>query len=50
LKDRKPKAFLLENVKNLKNHDNGKTLKIIYNELENLGYHVTDKVMNSMEY
>ncbi len=50
LKDRKPVAFLLENVKNLKNHDNWKTLKIIYNELENLGYHVTDKVMNSMEY
>lgn len=50
LKDKKPQAFLLENVKNLKNHDKGITLKIIYSELEKLGYHVTDKVLNSMEY
>ncbi len=50
LKDKKPKAFLLENVKNLKNHDKWNTLKIIYNELEKLGYHITDKVLNSMEY
>lgn len=50
IKDKKPKAFLLENVKNLKNHDNWNTLKIIYDELEKLGYQVTDKVLNSMEY
>ena len=31
LEERKPKAFLLENVKNLKGHDNGKTFKIIRN-------------------
>ena len=35
LKDRKPKAFLLENVKNLKTHDSGKTLKIIYKLVNN---------------
>lgn len=50
LRDKKPKAFLLENVKNLKNHNNWNTLKIIYDELEKLDYHVTDKVMNSMKY
>ena len=50
LKDKKPKAFLLENVKNLKNHDKGNTIKVIYSELEKLWYKVTDKVMNSMEY
>jgi len=50
LKDKKPKAFLLENVKNLKNHDKGNTIKVIYEELEKLGYKVTDKVLNSMEY
>jgi len=50
LKDKKPKAFLLENVKNLKSHDKGNTIKVIYEELEKLGYKVTDKVMNAMEY
>ncbi|MDP2638987.1 MAG: transcriptional repressor LexA [Candidatus Azambacteria bacterium] len=47
---RKPKGFLLENVKNLKNHDGGKTFKIIQETLENLGYHLKTKVLNSMEY
>jgi len=50
LRDRKPKAFLLENVKNLKTHDKGNTLKLIYDELESLGYFVTDAVLNTMEY
>jgi len=50
LKDKNPRAFLLENVKNLKNHDNGNTLKVIYSELQKLGYHVIDKVLNTMEY
>jgi len=50
LRDRKPKAFLLENVKNLKNHDKGNTLKLIYSELENIGYYVKDAVLNTMEY
>lgn len=50
LRDKKPKAFLLENVKNLKTHDHWKTIKVIYEELEKLWYKVTDKVMNTMEY
>jgi len=50
LEDRKPKVFLLENVKNLKTHDKGNTLKLIYKELENVGYHVKDAVLNTMEY
>ena len=50
LKDKKPKAFLLENVKNLKTHDNHNTIKIIYQELQKLGYKVADKVLNTMEY
>lgn len=50
LRDRKPKAFLLENVKNLKSHDKGNTIKVIYGELEKLGYKVVDKVLNSMDY
>lgn len=47
---RKPAGFLLENVKNLKSHDGGKTFRIIQETLENLGYHVKTKVLNSMEY
>lgn len=47
---RKPEGFLLENVKNLKGHDSGKTFKIIEETLINLGYHLKVKVLNSMEY
>ncbi len=47
---RKPEGFLLENVKNLKSHDEGKTFRIISETLENLGYHLNAKVLNSMDY
>lgn len=47
---KRPKAFLLENVKNLKTHDNGNTFKVIKQELENLGYHVKAEVLNSMTH
>lgn len=51
LKAKKPKAFLLENVKNLKTHDRGNTLKVILGKLEKeLGYFVKVKVLNTMEY
>lgn len=38
LKDCQPKYFLLENVKNLKGHDGGKTLQVIYKSLQDVGY------------
>ncbi|MFZ2226256.1 MAG: transcriptional repressor LexA [Candidatus Moraniibacteriota bacterium] len=47
---RKPAGFLLENVKNLKSHDEGKTFKIIEETLKNLGYYVKHKILNSMDY
>jgi DNA (cytosine-5)-methyltransferase 1 len=50
LKEKKPKAFILENVKNLKTHDKGNTIKVIYDELQKLGYKITDNVLNAMEY
>lgn len=50
LRDRKPTALLLENVKNLKSHDKGKTFRIISDALDDLGYHVKVKVLNSMHY
>jgi DNA (cytosine-5)-methyltransferase 1 len=50
IEKRKPVGFLLENVKNLKSHDGGKTFSIIENTLKDLGYHIKSKVLNSMEY
>jgi len=50
LEARNPAGFLLENVKNLKGHDGGKTFSIIMQTLEELGYYVKSKVLNSMEY
>lgn len=39
---KRPSAFLLENVKNLKSHDKGKTFKVILQTLDELGYEVAD--------
>ncbi len=50
LDDIKPKVIFLENVKNLKNHDHGKTFEVISDELTNRGYHIKYKVLNSAEY
>ncbi len=43
---KRPAAFLLENVKNLKSHDKGRTFKIIMETLEELGYWVADVDVN----
>lgn len=50
LKEKRPQAFLLENVKNLKSHDNGNTYKVIKSHLLNLGYNVYESVLNSLDY
>lgn len=51
IRDKQPKAFLLENVKNLTSHDHGRTFKIIMQTLENdLGYHVFWKVLDSKKW
>lgn len=47
---KKPMGFLLENVKNLKTHDNGNTFKVIKKTLEELGYHIKAEVLNTMDY
>lgn len=39
---KRPAAFLLENVKNLKSHDKGNTFRIICEALDELGYEVAD--------
>ncbi|MCO6525073.1 MAG: DNA cytosine methyltransferase, partial [Candidatus Schmidhempelia sp.] len=45
-----PKAFILENVKHLLNHDNGKTFEIIKNTLENLNYIVHYKIIKASDF
>ncbi len=50
IKKRKPEGFMLENVKNLRGHDNGNTFKIIMETLEGLGYYVKSRILNSMEH
>ncbi|MBC7473463.1 MAG: DNA (cytosine-5-)-methyltransferase, partial [Candidatus Sericytochromatia bacterium] len=50
VKHHKPKILLLENVKNIEKHDKGKTLKVITNSLNNLGYKVNFKVLNASDY
>ena len=50
LKEKMPKAFMLENVRNLTAHDKGNTFKVIRTHLEALGYNVYAKVLNAMDY
>lgn len=46
----KPRAFLLENVKNLQSHDSGRTFKVIMRTLRKLGYEVEAKVIDAAEF
>ena len=50
MQDREPEVVFLENVKNLKGHDNGNTFRVINESLEASGYSVAAKVLNSSEY
>lgn len=50
LRDKKPEAFLLENVKQLVKHDEGKTFQVILAKLKELGYFVHWEVLNALDY
>ncbi|MCG8411273.1 MAG: DNA (cytosine-5-)-methyltransferase [Bacteroidales bacterium] len=50
LKKKRPKAFMLENVKNLMAHDKGRTFKVIYNTLNELDYSVHFKVLDGKHF
>lgn len=50
IKHKRPKAFVLENVKQLVGHDKGKTLKTILKTLQDLGYNVQYAVLNALDY
>ncbi len=47
---KKPKAFVLENVKQLVGHDQGRTLKHIMKTLDSLGYQTHYKVFNALHF
>ncbi len=51
LGEKRPAAFMLENVKNLERHDKGKTFAVIRNTLEKeLGYHISYRVIDAKLY
>jgi DNA (cytosine-5)-methyltransferase 1 len=50
LERHRPKAFVLENVKNLKSHDKKKTYRVIKDVLEKLNYKVFDQIIDAKYY
>lgn len=50
LEEKQPRAFLLENVKQLYTHDKGRTYKIILKKLNELGYNVHTQILNSLDF
>ena len=50
LKEKRPKAFLLENVKNLLNHDRGKTWEVISESLKELDYQIFYSIVDGQKY
>jgi DNA (cytosine-5)-methyltransferase 1 len=47
---KRPKAFVLENVKQLVGHDSGKTLKKILKTLTDLGYYTEYRILNALDF
>jgi DNA (cytosine-5)-methyltransferase 1 len=45
-----PEVVLLENVKNFKNHDKGRTFEVVKKTLEQLGYRVFSEVLNAKNF
>lgn len=50
LKEKRPKAFMLENVKNLCSHDKGRTFKVILESLDELNYNVFFDILDGQDY
>lgn len=50
IEEKRPKAFLLENVKNLKSHDKGRTFQVIAETLERLGYTISYTVLDGKHF
>lgn len=47
---KRPRAFFLENVKNLTSHDKGRTFEVIESSLDELDYEVFYKVLDAQDY
>ncbi len=50
LRVKQPYAFLLENVKQLRTHDKGRTFQIILEKLKSLGYFVHYTILNALDF
>lgn len=50
LKERRPRAFVLENVKNLYGHDGGRTFSLIETSLKSLGYSLKTQIVSASPY
>jgi len=50
LEEKRPKSFILENVKRLVSHRNGHTFQRILDTLKNLGYFTHTKILNALDY
>jgi DNA (cytosine-5)-methyltransferase 1 len=50
IKEKRPKGFVLENVKQLVGHNKGQTLKVIIKTLQEIGYFVQYAVLNALDY
>ncbi len=50
LETKKPRAFILENVKQLRGHDKGRTLGRIMETLRDLGYYAEYTVLNALDF
>lgn len=50
IKHHKPPILFLENVRNFEKHDGGRTLEVVYETLDQIGYDVFHKVLNASHY
>ena len=50
IKEKRPKAFMLENVKNLKSHDHGHTWEVIESSLRELDYSVSSQILDGQDF
>jgi DNA (cytosine-5)-methyltransferase 1 len=50
IKAKQPRVFLLENVKNLRSHDGGRTYRVITEKLAKLEYQISDRVIDAQHW
>lgn len=50
IKEKRPKAFILENVSGIVSHDNGNTLEVIESKIKDLNYNFEWKLLNAKDY